>query len=496
MVTPALDEFLSLARAGQSAPLRRRIPADLDTPVSAYLKLARLGAVFLLESVEQGIQVGRYSFIGLVPRLELSLRGGLTSTVRGGPGGTVETAELDPGAPFARLDAALADARRHAVGDLPGPLGAAVGYLGWEMAAHFERLELPTAGDLGLPDARMMFPSGLVVFDHVKSEIEAAVLPDEDRAGEAAYREAHARLEAILDALRSPLPPGAVPGPAACLQAPVCETSPAEFEAAVGRARAHILAGDAFQIVLSRRVSGRTAADPFTVYRALRILNPSPYLFFLDFGDMQLVGSSPESLVTLHGDRARVVPIAGTRPRGRTPAEDRDLEAELLASEKERAEHLMLVDLGRNDLGRVCRPGTVRPASFQQVERYSHVMHLVSRVEGTLRADASRWDLVRSVFPAGTLSGAPKIRAMQIIGELEGRRRGPYGGAVGYVAPGGDLDLCIAIRTLVFRSDRWYAQAGAGIVADSDPAAEYQETEHKLQAVTRAVVTAEGGFAS
>ncbi len=493
MVTPALDDYLSLARQGRLAPLRRRIPADLETPVSAYLKLAGHGAVFLLESVEQGIQVGRYSFIGLDPQLELSLKDGVTTTSRGGER---TEAPLDPDAPFARLQAALADARRHATGDLPGPLGAAVGYLGWEMVKHFERVAMPDVGDLGLPDARLLFPSSLVIFDHVKSEIEAAVLPRDDESDEAGYRAAMARLDTILAALRSPLPAGSTPAPAACLEAAASNTSQAEFEGAVERAKEYILAGDAFQIVLSQRLSGRTAADPFTVYRALRILNPSPYLFFLNFGDMQLVGSSPESLVTLQGDRAQVVPIAGTRPRGQSPVEDRALEAELLASEKEQAEHLMLVDLGRNDLGRVCRPGTVRPVSFQQVERYSHVMHLVSRVEGRLRDDQDRWDLVRSTFPAGTVSGAPKIRAMEIIGELEGRRRGPYGGAVGYFAPGGDLDLCIAIRTLVFQGDRWYAQAGAGIVADSDPTAEYHETLHKLEAVTRAVTVAEEGFAS
>ena len=493
MVTPALDEYLSLARGGRTAPLRRRIPADLETPVSAYLKLAGHGAALLLESVEQGIQVGRYSFIGLDAGLELAISGETSVTERGGER---QEEPLDPAAPFARLDAALAAIRRQAGDALPGPLGAAVGYLGWEMAGRFERLSLPTEGDLGLPDARLLFPSALVIFDHVKSEIEAVVLPPLDEPGEVGYRRAAARLGEILDALRSPLPADATPGPAACLAPAASETTPTAFEAAVQQARERILAGDAFQVVLSQRLSGRTAADPFTVYRALRILNPSPYLFFLDFGDLQLVGSSPESLVTLQGDRAGVVPIAGTRPRGDTATADQALEAELLASEKERAEHLMLVDLGRNDLGRVCRPGTVRPVSFQQVERYSHVMHLVSRVEGQLREDASRWDLVRSVFPAGTLSGAPKIRAMEIIGELEGRRRGPYGGAVGYFAPGGDLDLCIAIRTLVFQGDRWWAQAGAGIVADSDPAAEYQETLHKLQAVTRAVSVAEGGFAS
>ncbi|MBD3222297.1 anthranilate synthase component I [bacterium] len=493
MVTPALADYLDHARAGRTPPLRRRIPADLETPVSAYLKLADQGAAFLLESVERGIQVGRYSFIGLQPRLELSVRDGVTTIVEDGDR---RDEPLDPAAPFARLEAALAAMRERTPDDLPGPLGAAVGYLGWEMVRHFERVPLPTAGDLGTPDARMMFPSALVVFDHVKSEIEIAVLPRAGLDGEAAYREATDRVDAVLAALRRSLPTGATPGEAACLEPARSETTQVAFEAAVERAREHILAGDAFQIVLSQRLSGRTAADPFTVYRALRILNPSPYLFFLDFGDLQLVGSSPESLVTLHGDRAQVVPIAGTRPRGDTTAADQALEAELLASDKEKAEHLMLVDLGRNDLGRVCRPGTVAPVSFQQVERYSHVMHLVSRVEGRLRADATRWDLIRSVFPAGTLSGAPKIRAMEIIGELEDRRRGPYGGAVGYLAPGGDLDLCIAIRTLVFQGDRWSAQAGAGIVADSDPTAEYEETLHKLRAVTRAVTVAEGGLES
>ena len=491
MVTPALPDFLDLARDGRTAPLRRRIPADLETPVSAYLKLAPLGAVCLLESVEQGIQVGRYSFIGLQPHCEVILRDDTVTVQRGDK---VETAPLDAAEPFAAIQAELDRARDLALGDLPGPLGAAVGYLGWEMVRHFERVPLPEAGHDGLPDARFVFPSALVVFDHVKSEIEAAVLPPRDVTGEAGYVAATERLEALLDALRSPLPPGAMPQPAATLVAASPEIPRERFEAAVDTAREHILAGDAFQIVLSQRLTGRTAAHPFTIYRALRILNPSPYLFYLDFGDSQLIGSSPEALVTLEDNRARVCPIAGTRPRGATPAADAALEVELLASEKEKAEHLMLVDLGRNDLGRVCRPGTVRPTSFQQVERYSHVMHLVSRVDGELREGLDRWDLLRAVFPAGTLSGAPKIRAMEIIAELEGRRRGPYGGAVGYFAPGGDLDLCIAIRTLVMQGDRWWAQAGAGIVADSDPAFEYEETLHKMQAVTRAVARAEGGL--
>ncbi len=492
MVTPALSDYLDLARRGRTTPLRRRIPADLETPVSAYLKLAGCGAAFLLESVEQGVQVGRHSFIGLQPRCEIAIDHDTVTTTRGA---VRETAPLDPDDPFAALEAELERGRRLALDGLPGPLGAAVGYLGWETVRHFERVPLPAARDGDqLPDARLLFPGALVVFDHVKSEIEAAVLPPDDVPPEDGYAAAQLRLDQILAALRGPLPPRAVPGQVPTLEAAAPEIPQERFEEMVTAAREHILAGDAFQIVLSQRLRGRTAADPFTVYRALRILNPSPYLFFLDFGDLQLVGSSPEALVTRHGQTAQVCPIAGTRPRGEDAVADQALEQELLASEKERAEHLMLVDLGRNDLGRVCRPGTVRPVSFQQVERYSHVMHIVSRVEGELRDDIAAFDLLRAVFPAGTVSGAPKVRAMEIIAAQEGRRRGPYAGAVGYLAPGGDLDLCIAIRTLVLQGERWWAQAGAGIVADSDPTAEYHETLHKLRAITRAITVAEGGL--
>ncbi len=491
MVTPALSDYLDLARRGRTTPLRRRIPADLETPVSAYLKLAACGACFLFESVEQGVQVGRYSFLGLQPRCEITMDDHTVTTTRGGE---QRTQDLDPAAPFAALAAELTRGRSLALDGLPGPLGAAVGYLGFETVRHFERVPLPPARDGDLPTARLLVPGALVVFDHVKSEIEAAVLPPDDVPPEDGYAAAQLRLTEILDALRGPLPPRAMPGPVVPLADAAPEIPRDRFERMVGTAREHILAGDAFQIVLSQRLQGETAADPLTVYRALRILNPSPYLFFLDFGDLQLVGSSPEALVTRHGQTAQVCPIAGTRPRGQDPAADLALERELLASEKERAEHLMLVDLGRNDLGRVCRPGTVQPVSFQQVERYSHVMHLVSRVAGELRDDIGAIDLLRAVFPAGTVSGAPKVRAMEIIAAQENRRRGPYAGAVGYLAPGGDLDLCIAIRTLVLQQGRWWAQAGAGIVADSDPAAEYDETLHKLRAITRAITVAEGGL--
>ncbi len=497
MVTPALSEFISMARAGKSAPVRRRIPADLETPVSVYLKLAPHGATFLLESVERGIQVGRYSFIGLEPRLDLGLDG---DAVIRRQGETVDRSPVDPDDPLAAIREELERTRAMGPFDCPGPLGAAVGYLGWDMVRYFEKLDTPTAGDLDLPDYRFLFPSGLIVIDHVRSEIEVVVLPGEG-APEQAYGAAVQRMDQAIDAMKGPLPadtatPGPRPGevlgdgPAGSR----LETDRAVFEDNVRKAQEHILAGDAFQIVLSQRLAGKTTADPFTVYRALRILNPSPYLFFLDYGDFQMVGSSPESLVTLHEGHAGVVPIAGTRPRGTDPAQDAEFEAELVASEKEQAEHLMLVDLGRNDLGRVCLPGTVHPDSFQQVERYSHVMHLVSRVSGELADGRDCWDLLRSVFPAGTVSGAPKIRAMEIIGELEGRKRGPYAGAIGYIAPSGDMDLAITIRTMVMREGNWWAQAGAGIVADSDPSAEYEETLHKLGALTRAIVVAEKGL--
>jgi len=268
-----------------------------------------------------------------------------------------------------------------------------------------------------------------------------------------------------------------------------------QFRDKVLRAKEHILAGDAFQIVLSQRLRGETEAPPFRIYRALRILNPSPYMFFVDFGGYQIIGSSPEVLVKLDEERrASLCPIAGTRPRGKTPKEDRKLEADLLENEKERAEHVMLVDLGRNDLGRVCAPGSVVPESLMEVEKYSHVMHIVSRITGNLRPDRDMFDLLRAAFPAGTLTGAPKIRAMEIIGELEGERRGPYGGAVGYFGRQGDMDMCIAIRTLIMRGKKYFVQAGAGIVADSDPALEYRETLDKIEALVRAVAIAEEGY--
>jgi anthranilate synthase component I len=489
-------------------PVRAVIPADLETPVSVYLKLEGHGAVFLLESVERGLQMGRYSFIGLDPAVELTLRD-TTVTVTRHRGGATETRDLplDPADPLAAIRAELARTPLAPPVDrpLPPPLGGAVGYLGYDLVHHFDAIALPDAGGDGLPGFHLVIPRTMVVFDHARSELEILAVPD--GPGDTARATAGARIEQLLDRLAAPLPDAARrhgPRAAGTAAAPGAGRDDAtagleadvprdEFMARVRRAQEHILAGDAFQIVLSQRLVGRTAAPPFAVYRALRILNPSPYLFYLDFGDHQLIGSSPEMLVRLREGHLQVNPIAGTRPRGETAAADHALADDLLRDEKERAEHVMLVDLGRNDLGRVCRLGSVTVDDFMTIERYSHVMHLVSHVSGELLPGLDMFDALRATFPAGTVSGAPKIRAMQIIGELEGRRRGHYAGAVGYFGQAGDMDMCIAIRTLLRQGDRFSVQAGAGIVADSDPAREHQETLDKMSALARAVRLAEEG---
>ncbi len=503
MISPDKAHYLAAAEGNACVPLRARIPADLETPVSVFMKLQPLGAVFLLESVERGVQVGRYTFVGLGVRTVISLQDGQVTTTRHcGDAAQTQTRPLAGHDPLTPVRQELEHAPRPAAGDreLPPPFGGAVGYLGYDLVRDFEAIPLPTTGGPGLPDYRFLFPRTMVVFDHVQNQIEVLNIPADGDPG-AAYAAASQEIDGVLAALGAPLeipvPGGRAPtsdpqgDPVQGLES---EISQAEFEDMVTRAQEHILAGDAFQIVLSQRLRGRTSESPFQVYRALRSLNPSPYLFFLDCGDFQLIGSSPEMLVRLEGDTLQVNPIAGTRPRGGTAAEDARLAAELLADEKERAEHVMLVDLGRNDLGRVCRTGTVQVDEFMAVERYSHVMHLVSRVSGRMEAGLDMFDALRAVFPAGTVSGAPKIRAMQIISELEDRRRGPYAGAVGYFGQRGDMDMCITIRTLLMQGKEFSVQAGAGIVADSVPANEYRETQAKIRALTRAVRIAEEGL--
>jgi anthranilate synthase component I len=489
MINPTREEFLAQIGDGKRIPLKRRIPADLETPVSAFLKLKPLGAAFLLESVEQGIQVGRYSFIGIAPETQIKLEAEMVEIRRGDK---TERVPVDPLDPFRAVRDELVGDSTFLTDLPPGPFAGAIGYIGYDMVRYFESIPLPDDPGLGLPDYQFLFPETVAVFDHVKCEIEIITLPPEGDP-ESAYTSAVALIERLLKALSGPLEieEPSRPHDRVAAEANISEEA---FKEKVAQAKEHILAGDAFQIVLSRRLHGKTDCPPFQIYRALRILNPSPYMFFIDFDDWQVIGSSPEMLVKLEKRKATLCPIAGTRPRGDSPKTDDALAAELLACKKERAEHVMLVDLGRNDLGRVCDIGSVTCESLMQIERYSHVMHIVSRVTGTLRSDLDMFDLLKAAFPAGTVTGAPKVRAMEIISDLERFRRGPYAGAVGYLGRQGDMDMCITIRTLIINGDDYFAQAGAGIVTDSDPLFEFNETTSKIQAITRAIAIAEEGF--
>ncbi len=476
-------------------PIVRELPADLETPVSVYLKLAGQGPSFLLESVTGGEQLARYSFIGVHPNRAYVLHG---HSLKCHVNGEVETVELPEDAdPLDSLRMELNRYRSAVLPGLPRFAGGLVGYLSYDMIRYFEPT-VPVQPHEALPDAIFLLAGTLVAFDHAFGRLLliANVYP-EGQGLEAARAEAEARLDDIERSLAgpTPLPPSAKGEPVSTdLHANI---SREQFMASVEAAKEHIAAGDIFQIVLSQQLRRKTTAAPFAIYRALRRLNPSPYMYFFDFADLvgqpnlHIIGASPELHVRLEGRRATVRPIAGTRPRGKTPSADLALERELLADPKERAEHVMLVDLARNDLGRVCEFGSVRVSEQMTVERYSHVMHIVSQVEGELRSELDAFDLVRATFPAGTVSGAPKIRAMQLIHELETSPRGPYAGAVGYFAGDGSLDTCITIRTMVMRGQSVTIQVGAGIVADSDPAGEHQETLNKARALAVAIEMAE-----
>jgi len=503
MVHPSLGTYLSLAREYNLIPVHREILADLETPISVFMKLCldEAGA-FLFESVEGGEHVARYSFLGCRPLFTLTHKAGVSRLLMGEEAAEYRTAGALPeqgeeleGDPLGHLRQVM---RRFAVYQpqgLPRFAGGPVGYLAYDAVRAYEHLPGGPPDDLNLPDALFMAPELVVVFDHLKHRLLliANTLPGGEP--EVAYRRAQALLDRAVERLRGPvpLPPGLPWTRPRPLEVRACQTQ-AEFEAAVERAQAYIRKGDAFQVVLSQRWEARVRSRPLDIYRALRMLNPSPYMFYLAFGDLKVIGASPELLVRVEDGVATTRPIAGTRPRGATEAEDRRLEEELLADEKERAEHVMLVDLGRNDLGRVCAYGTVQVHRLMQVERYSHVMHLVSDIRGEVAADKDVFDVLAACFPAGTLSGAPKVRALEIIDELEPVRRGIYGGAVGYFSWGGAMDTCIAIRTMVMKGDRVFIQAGAGIVADSDPAAEYAESRNKARALIRALEMAEEGF--
>ncbi len=490
--TPSLSEFRSLARGARVVPVCGEFLFDVDTAVTAYHKLYRPPFGFLLESVVGGETWARYTFLGTAPSAAWRLQGDRVSWWTPEAGWSPVEAED----PLGDLDRRLRERVPAQVPGLPRFWGGAVGYFGYDVVRQVEHLPDPPPDDLGLPDALVVFTDVVLAIDNLRGRATAiASVQVEEGMDEAAlercYREALERIRGTVARLREEAPP-----PPLTLQAepegdpPFRSTFPRTgFEAAVERIREYILAGDAFQVVLSQRLEMELRAHPFDLYRALRTLNPSPYLFFLEMDGVTLVGSSPEVLTRVEDGRVTVRPIAGTRPRGATPAEDRALEEDLRQDEKELAEHRMLVDLGRNDVGRVARYGTVTVPELMVVERYSHVMHLVSQVEGELREGNSAMDVLRASFPAGTVSGAPKIRAMEIIDELEPVRRGPYAGAVGYLGYGGaTMDTAIAIRTVLVAGGKAYVQAGAGVVADSDPGREYEETLNKARALLRAAV--------
>jgi anthranilate synthase component 1 len=458
--------------------------ADLLTPVAAFLKLAQgQPNAFLLESIEGGTARGRYSVIGMAPDLIWRCRNGVAELNRHALSAPHAFAP-DSHPPLESLRALLAESRLALPPGLPPMAGGLVGYLGYDMVRQMERLPDKNADPLGLPDSVMLRPTLFAIFDNVRDEF--FLVSPIRQPGDGARTAAEQRVADARDALARPLPTGAPPVTLPPQPAPHSNFTPDQFCAAVEQAKAYIAAGDAFQIVPSQRFSAPFALPPFALYRALRRINPAPFLFFLNFDGFSVVGSSPEILVRLRDNRVTIRPLAGTRPRGATQAEDAALEADLLSDPKERAEHLMLVDLGRNDVGRVAIPGTVAVTASFAIERFSHVMHISSTVEGTLRPGLDAIDALAAGFPAGTLTGAPKIRAMEIIEELEPVRRGIYAGCIGYFAPDGTMDTCIGLRMAVLKDGVMYVQAGAGVVADSVPASEEAETRQKSRALFRA----------
>ena len=493
---PSLVRARELALEGNVVPVRARFVDDCETPVSAFLKLREgepEGApCFLLESAEQG-QVGRYSFVGLRPRATLRWSEGTLSEWSGeeaAAGAPPSRSEPAPD-PYAAAAARLAEYAPAPVEGLPPFVGGAVGFFGYDLVRTVEPLGEPNPDPLGLPDMALMITDAMVVFDHLKHELTllACAFADAEGGIDAAYERAAETIAAMKERLR-----GAVPTPAAPAVAEppqfVSNMEREEFEAAVARIVEYVHAGDAFQVVPSQRFSAPAPVQAFSVYRGLRAVNPSPYMYFLEFGDFQIAGASPEPLVKVSGRTVETRPIAGTSPRGKSVDEDRRLAERLIADPKERAEHVMLVDLGRNDLGRVCEYGSVKVDEMMEIETYSHVLHIVSQVSGTLREGVSSLDVLRSALPAGTLSGAPKVRAMQIIDELEKVKRCGYGGAIGYLSWDGDLDTAIHIRTVVVKDGQLHVQAGGGTVADAKPEYEWNESVNKAKAVFRAVEVA------
>ena len=493
MYYPSLEDFRKKAQHGNLIPVYKSILADMETPVSTFNKIDAGEYSFLLESVEGGEHVGRYSFLGSEPSILFHSKENQVR-IQDLEAGT--TTEFESSYPLGELEKLMKRYQPVEVEGLPRFHGGAVGYLSYDAVRFFEELPDNTEDDRHLPDCFFMVTDTLLIFDRVSHRITVVANAHVDDDVEGAYQRAIRRIDTLIAKLKNPLlmPPSKVQRADIAEVEPESNFTQAEYKSIVLRAKEYIAAGDIIQVVPSQRLCMPLSVDTFDVYRALRTVNPSPYMYYLKLGDIQIAGTSPEMMVRVEDGMAETRPIAGTRPRGDTPAEDVALAEELIADEKERAEHVMLVDLGRNDLGRVCKFHTVRVTEMMSIERYSHVMHIVSHVVGELCENVTAFDVIRACLPAGTLSGAPKIRAMEIIDELEPTRRGPYGGAAGYFSFSGNADTAIIIRTLIVKDGIAYVQAGGGVVADSVPQTEYEETLNKAQAVLRAIKLAEAGL--
>jgi len=496
-MTTELQQVISMASSYNLIPIVRRIMADTETPIRLFKHFAKKEHAFLLESVEGGAKWARYSFIGTDPFMMLYGKNGDMVIEQQG------NKQVLKDQPLELLKAKLRAFRTPAIPDFPPFTGGAIGFFGYDLLQYYEKLPAHRIDDMNMNDIQFMFCDQIIVFDHLKQQLllvsnvhiaEGAT----DREIEHSYQLTLGKIEALIQEIRQIHVSTDIPGGAMNMDPELghveSNLTKEQFIQNVNQAKEYIRAGDIFQVVLSQRFNIETTVDPLHVYRVLRVMNPSPYMYYLKMGEQVIVGTSPEALVKVSDGKVETRPIAGTRPRGKTVDEDKQLEQELLADEKERAEHLMLVDLGRNDIGRVAKYGSVRCDSFMEIERYSHVMHIVSNVSGELREDKDFFDAFISCLPAGTVSGAPKLRAMEIIAELENEARGAYAGAIGYLGFGGSMDACITIRTIIFKHNRAYVQSGAGIVWDSNPESEYMETVNKAKAMLKAIRAAEQLF--
>lgn len=492
MYQPSFAEFEKLAQSGNLIPIYREILADVETPVSVLMKLQHKSHVYLLESVEGGEKWGRYSFLGTDAGVVFRVRG---ADVLIQEKGKVTTRE-HRGNPLGLLRDLLNRYQPVSIPGLPRFYGGAVGYLGYEMVRYFEKLPPSPPDDLDLDEAIFVISDSIMIFDNIRHTIKvvACAFTEETASLEESYAASCRKIDAMIETIGAAAPRRSITSADVKDVSFISNMTPGQYKAVIEKAKEYIIAGDVIQVVLSQRFQTECRSNSIDLYRALRFVNPSPYLFFLKLDDLILIGSSPEVMVRKEEDIVELRPIAGTRRRGKTEQEDRALSDELLSDEKERAEHVMLVDLGRNDLGRIAQTGSVQVNQYMVVEKYSHVMHLVSNVRAQLAKGKDAFDVLAATFPAGTLTGAPKIRAMEIISELEEIKRGPYGGAVGYFSFSGNMDFCITIRTMVLKNGKIYVQAGAGIVYDSNPESEHQESLNKARGMQQAVRLAAGGF--